>query len=413
MIPLPRAHVLAPFLLMAVGGFLATVDLLHTSFPVWQHLSVALHERLWLPGTALVGLSALLAVLTHPRGSMLHTPVYPRAGVRDFLAQAGVVTVFSLIGYAVGLLPVLIRGARHASWGHMHFVDAVIAVAGMALLVGSGYAVGMVVGRMMVIPLAIIAAFLLLGITVEPWWRPWGLVVPVRGIEADTRFITSPFTAIFAVLATAVALVFLSYLVQCRLRGGRSYLTWGLALCALVVTAFVWRPEIYVVDPGLEQRCHENQGVQVCLHAAHLPAQVDVDEVVTRLHQAGLGGSLREVNDRAVVNRDDPRAGEAFVDIFTGPFSENTIPASTEEGVAYSAVNSLITHGCVWSKEDAPMQNRDAVANLRNNVVYLAGYEALLDDSWNAGVRLSAQEVESIMARHAEDIYACRWDGTP
>ncbi|KQB83595.1 hypothetical protein Cocul_01665 [Corynebacterium oculi] len=51
--------------------------------------------------------------------------------------------------------------------------------------------------------------------------------------------------------------------------------------------------------------------------------------------------------------------------------------------------------------------------NLRNNVLYLAEYEALLDDSWSAGVRFSAQEVESIMARHEEDIYACRWDGTP
>ncbi|WPF66830.1 MULTISPECIES: hypothetical protein [unclassified Corynebacterium] len=409
---LPRAHVFAPFLLMAVGGFLATVDLLRTSFPVWQHLSVALHEGLWLPGTALVGLSVLLAVLTHPRGSMLHTPVHPRAGVWDFLAQAGVVAASSLIGYAVGLLPVLIRGARYASWGHVHFVDVIIAVAGIALLVGSGYAVGMLAGRMMMIPLAMIVTFLLLGITVEPLWRPWGLVVPVRGIEADTRFVTSPFTAIFAVLATAVALVFLSHLLRHRLRGGRGYFTWGLALCAVVTTAFVWRPEIYVVDPGLEQRCHEVQGTQVCLHAAHLPAQADVDEVVARLQRAGLGESLREVNDRSVVDRDDPRAGEAFVDIFTGPFSENTIPASTEEGVAYSAVNSLITHGCVWSKEDAPTQNRDAVMNLRNNALYLAGYEAVLDDSWSAGVRFSAQEVASIMARHAEDIDACRWDGT-
>ncbi|MEK0373249.1 hypothetical protein [Corynebacterium mastitidis] len=413
MISLPRTHFLAPFLLMAVGGFLATVDLLHTSFPVWQHLSVALHERLWLPGTVLVGLSVLLAVLTHPQGSMLHTPVHPRAGVRDFLVQAGVVTASSLLGYAVGLLPVLIRSVRYASWGHTHFTDVIIVVAGIALLVCCGYAVGMLTGRMMVIPLAVIVTFLLLGITVEPLWRPWGLVVPVRGIESDTRFVTSPFTAIFAVLATALVLVFLSYLVHCRLRGGRGYLTWGLALCALVATAFIWRPEIYVVDPGLEQRCHETQGVQVCLHAAHLPARSDVDEVVTSLQQAGLSGSLREVNDRAVVDRDDPRVGEVFVDIFTGPFSENTIPASTQEGVAYSAVNSLITHGCVWLKEDAPMRNRDAVVNLRNNVLYLAGYEAVVDDFWSSGVRLSAQEVESIMARHAEDIYSCRWDGTP
>lgn len=220
MVSPPKTHVLAPFLLMAVGGFLATMDLLHTSFPVWQHLSVALHERLWLPGTALVGLSAFLAVLTHPRGSMLHTPVHPRAGAWDFLTQAGAVTAFSLIGYAVGLLPVFIRGARYASWGHIHLTDVMIAVAGIALLACCGYAVGMLVGRMMVVPLVVIVTFLLLGITVEPLWRPWGLVVPVRGVEADTRFVTSPFTAIFAVLATVVAVLFLGYLVQSRLRGG-------------------------------------------------------------------------------------------------------------------------------------------------------------------------------------------------
>lgn len=408
--------------LMAVASFFATRSQLAGVYSLWASVSGAWHESLWLSGAGLAAGAALIgAVFVPHRGSPAGAANLARLGPGLPLRHGSAMALWALAGHAVGLLPVHLEAWRHASWGGVSLSDVAIGVAGIFALVLLGYSAGLALQHWAAAGLVGLLSFVVMALPSEPLWRPLGLVLPVRQFVAQPRFEVSTSPAVFNVLA-AVALCLAAahgamWLRTRRTvrRSGRSAAAWGIAVVALTGTAFLWRPETYVLDRPLPSTCQDVNGIEVCLHKANAPALPEASRTVRTLQAAGLGPVLQLVVDEELAEGDVPPEGEAWINVDPGPWSPRSYTQSLPQDVAATLTSSLILSPC-YDADSAPISTHDTHRALYRRVLQLAGYDQLVrqtvvsEELQKATERLGPSQIGSLLDTYSAETQSCSLD---
>ena len=291
--PGPRWVFPAAGAFMAAGSFLATRGILGSDYVTWSAVAAAWHESLWIPGSVAAGAAAALGAAYFPRASPVAAPIRPRVDAGLFLVHGLALAVWLCLGHALGLVPVHVAAARQATAGAMAGQDVAVGVAGVTTLALVGFCLGAAVRHWVIAPGVAVLVFAVMGLPSEPLFEPIGLLLPVRQWVSSPRFELNPPTAVFAVVASiAICLLAASVAAWAGSGGsvrrqGRPVLACLAAVVALTLIAFVWRPELSVVDRPVLRVCQQVDGTQVCLHAANQPSMADTVDVVARLRAAG------------------------------------------------------------------------------------------------------------------------------
>lgn len=363
---------------MAVGSLLATMEILKSDYVTWFVVTTTWHESLWITGAIAAGGAAALGAAYFPRASPVAAPIRPRVNVGLFLIHGLALALWLCMGHALGLTPIHIAAAREATAGALALQDVVIGLSGLTALTVIGFCIGAAVRHWVIAPAVAVLVFVIMGLPQEPLFRPIGLLLPVRQWSSSARFEVNPPTAVFAVVASVgiclLAASFAAWVGARRTvrRQGMPLFAWLAAVVALVVTAFLWRPELTVVDRPVESVCQDVDDTRVCLHAANQPAMARTVDVVSRLRAAGLSPVLRNVTDFDFSDHDLPQAGEAFVRFDPSPrdrrFSARTISDQVASGVAESFTRDRCS-------PDRGNDDHDIATALYLRILKLAGFE--------------------------------------
>ncbi|GAA8852708.1 hypothetical protein DUHN55_41900 [Helicobacter pylori] len=404
---------------MAVSTFVATRGQLAAAYPLWANVSAAWHESLWMTGAVAAAGAAGVACLLFPPRSALDIPTRPKVSERLLLRHGLLLGAWFLLGHVSGLVPIHIAAWRGATAGRLSLSDVAVGVVGVLVLTLVGFSVGALVRTPVVIPIIGLVLFGLMSLPMEPLFRPVGLVLPVRQVSASPRFETSQYTAVYAVLAAiALAWAVVAVVTWARarrsVRNNRSGTAMAVTAALLLVGgAFMWRPELYVVDRPVASVCSDRSGTWICLHEANLPAEADVTRTVAALRRAGLSQALRRVSDAAAVDRDRSRRDEALIHLDPGPFDSSFYASTLEEQVADQVVSEFTVGGCA-GRQHVKIRNYDTLRALQQRILELAGFGSLLEgqapvEATAAKVfaGMTAPQIADFIAENEEAIRGC------
>jgi hypothetical protein len=406
--------------IMAAGSVLATRGILGSDYVTWSAVAGAWHESLWITGSVAAGVAAALGATYFPKASPVAAPIRPRVDAGLFLIHGSALAVWLCLGHALGLVPVHVAAARQATAGAMAGQDVVVGLAGLTALALIGFCLGAAVRHWVAAPAVAVLAFAVMSLPNEPLFRPVGLLLPVRQWVSSPRFELNPPTAVFAVVASiGICLLAASVAVWAGSRGsvrrqGRPLLTWLAVVGALTLTAFLWRPELSVVDRPVPRVCQQVDDTQVCLHAANQPAMARTVDVVARLRAAGLSPVLQQVTDIAVSDRDIPRTGEAFIRLDPSPRDRRFLAATIPEQVAFQVSEAVTLGGCLQPGQTA--DGYDIATVLYARVLQLAGFEELGSafgpplppPAARKLITMNAEQVATFVQTNQELIRSCR-----
>lgn len=367
---------------MAVGSLLATMKILKSDYVTWFVVTATWHESLWITGAIAAGGAAALGAAYFPRASPVAAPIRPRVNVGLFLIHGLALALWLCMGHALGLTPIHIAAAREATAGALALQDVVIGLSGLTALTVIGFCIGAAVRHWVIAPAVAVLVFVIMGLPQEPLFRPIGLLLPVRQWSSSARFEVNPPTAVFAVVASVgICLLAASFAAWAGARRtvrrqGDPLFAWLAAVVALVVTAFLWRPELTVVDRPVESVCQDVDDTRVCLHAANQPAMDRTADVVSRLRAAGLSPVLRNVTDVDFSDHDLPRAGEAFVKFDPSPRNRRFAAGTISDQVAFQVTESSTRFGC---SPDRGNDDHDIATALYLRILKLAGFEEVAE----------------------------------
>ncbi len=388
--------------LMAAGSLLATRDVLGSQYVTWSAVSAAWHESLWLPGSAAAGLAAALGAAYFPKGSPVTAPIRARVGAGLFLVHGLALAAWLCLGHLLGLVPIHVAAVRQATAGALAVQDVVVGVAGLITLAVTGFCLGAAVRHWVIGPMVAILFFGLMGLPYEPLFRPIGLLLPVRQWVSSPRFELNPATAVFAVVASiGICLLAVSVASWAGSRGsvrsqGRPLVTWLTAVAALATVAFLWRPELVVVNRPVPRECQQVDGVQICLHTANLPAMASTIDVVQRLRAAGLSPILHQVTDIAASDHVVARAGEALIRL-DPRISDRRLAATITDQVAFQVAETITLSGCF--QHDRYVEGYDIATVVYARVLQLAGFETLAAAFGPAETPPAAEEISAMNAQ--------------
>lgn len=415
--PLPGWVFPVVAVVMAGLTFAVNLALLRSEFPLWSEVSIAWHEGVWIPG-------AVLAMLAMPIGAALSqkaSPVVPggrpREGAVLTLGHAVVLGCWAAVGHAVGMVPAVVRAVRGATWGVLGWQDVVVGSVGVVLLAVVGVGAGVVLRQWWWAPVVGFVVFVVMGVPNPPAWRPLGLFMPVAQFEDSTRFELAAGPVVFGVIAMTCLAVAITQLVTWVRRRGAAYqrpgeaVVWSGAVLVLGVTAFVWRPELYVVDRPVPRACEQSEGVEVCLHEANEPAREAVTTAATSLAEAGLAPVMRDVTDHDVAETDRPGRGEALVDINTGPFGPRNYTQNVREVAADSIVFWFTTAQC---PVNIPIEQGQPSRALWARLMELGGFDRLTvgqspGNEAAAGFfnGMDAEQLTTWVEEHQDEVATC------
>lgn len=418
--PGPRWVFPAAGALMAAGSFLVTRGILGSDYVTWSAVATAWHESLWITGSVAAGVAAALGATYFPRASPVAAPIRPRVDASLFLIHGLALAVWLCLGHALGLVPVHVAAARQATAGAMAFQDVVVGLAGVTALALIGFCLGAAVRHWVIAPAVAVLAFAVMGLPSEPLFTPVGLLLPVRQWVSSPRFELNPPTAVFAVVASiGICLLAASIASWAGSRGsvrrqGRPLLTWLAAVAALAVIAFVWRPELSVVDHPVPRVCQQVDSTQVCLHAANQPAMARTVDVVARLRAAGLSPILHQVTDIAVSDHTIPRPGEALIRLDPSPRDRSFFAVTIPDQVAAGISEGVLLGGCLQPGQT--IDSYDIATVLYNRVLQLAGFEQLAGGvgppepppAARKLTTMNAEQVVTFVQTNQESIRSCR-----
>lgn len=378
--PLPRW--LNPLVAVVVTAMtvVATQGLLQSEYATWFAVSTGWHEALWLPGSILTGICALLGAQFSTPRSPVDPGWRPREGSWTVLAHGLALGCWAAVGHAVGMAPSVLRALSEAAWGSLAWADVLVGSVGVVTLSVVGFSIGLVLRRWIFAPLVSLLSFVILALPNDPLLRPLALITPVRHFTTMPRFELTAATSVYTMVAGAVLCVATAHLItwarsrRAAHQGAMDTVVWVGTLVALGAVGFVWRPEFYAVDRPVPVVCHAAQETTVCLHAANLPAAADADDVVAALSRAGAGPLIAAVTDRSVAEADTPTPGEVFVEFDAGPFNERMLARSTSDVVAEQISAGATVDHC---EPYAPIVTIDASSALQARLLELAGYDRL------------------------------------
>lgn len=353
--PLPGAYSLialvAIFALSAVSSFAA----ISARYPRWADESAAWHDRLVAVGPAIAFWAAIVGWSVGGRGSVFLTLGVGRR-LRQFLTHVSMLSVWSLVAYALGQIPSLVWTARAATWGHPYIADAVVAVASIVGCVVLGFTLGALLParRWLVLPVIVVALWLVAPVIME---RAFSVITPTHFWPTGPSFAPNPAVTLFFVITvvalTGCAMVLWQARSTAALHVG-SLVMLGVALLALVATPFVWRPELFVAAPGADPLCDASGGTRICVHPAHQRSMPVLTAQVEALQRAGLTGYMGSVSDMAITGSKRPYSPTA-IDIYISP-------ESTADDMLQQLSDQTLGMGACPMGTDPDSQRRNAIA---------------------------------------------------
>lgn len=416
--PFPRWVNPAIGIVMATLTFAVNRSLLDAEYVLWAQVSAAWHESLWIPGSILAMMAALVGALLAQSASPVTPGSRPKEGVVIPLIHGGAVGLWAALGHAAGMTPAMVRGARESTWGVLQWQDVVVGGVGVIVLAVVGYCAGLVLRRWVFTPLVGLFVFVILFLPEPPLLRPLGLFVPVRQFQTTPRFELTAATTVFSVVAMATLALAAGHVATWLRRRSAAYqgvgeaVTWMGAVLILGVVAFGWRPEFYTVDRPVPRRCEQSFSVQVCLHAANEAARADITDAMTALQRAGLRPILTRVTDDAVAESDRPGPGEALLDLDPGPFSKRMHLQSVRSLAADRISAWLVSERC---RRRPDVSSVDASQALQVRMLTLAGFDDIVE-GYGGGVvgpaaeffaGMDAAGLTDWVEQHAQQIKTC------
>lgn len=414
---------LPAMLIMTLGTFTMTSGQLRADYPLWSMVSAAWHESLWIPGSVLATVAALIACSICPRHSTLDNVTRPRSGTIEILRFSGLISMWALLGHALGLVPIHVMAFMYATYGHIDLADIIIGIVGIFFLCSVGFSFGFLTRRHALAPLFGLAMFGIMGLIQEPIFRPLALIFPVRQYIGTTRFETNSLTSLYSIIASLTVALTTVFVVT-WIRSRRSVfgkwfetLAWSVVSLGLIAVAFVWRPELVIVDRPVPIDCFMDDQTKVCLHRANLSAKRDVTKAIDSLQGAGLEELMVSVMDYAAVERDYPDAFEVFLDIAPQPRGARALAKTLEEQAAYDIAMQLTLRPCAGNKS-ANSASRETAFALSNRLLTLAGYHQLATDGPQQGTAVDlfstfdAASAAVFISEHKSDIENCSLNPT-
>lgn len=403
---------------MALISFLLNRSLLAAAYPTWSAISSAWHESLWISGSVAAAGASVLGSLLFTRRSAVTSTLRPRLNAGLFLAHSLSLTMWLFLGHCLAMAPAVVWAAREATYGQLDWQGPVVALVGLGTVVTTGLTAGVLLGRWLLAPVVGLLAFVIMTLPNGPTLRPLGLFLPARQFVASIRFELNVATTVFAVLGCLVLCMWAATVARYVLsRGGRhgnrrDVVIWTGACLAMLVTAFAWRPELYVVDRPVAQTCRTTDGgIEICLHQANLTAFDDVEAVTTRLAAEGLAPVLTRVTDYATSDREygSARSGEAFLSLRPGPAAPGMLAGTVRQQVADEVSAGVTTNHCLFTSSS--IASADAVRAVQRRVLELSGFEALAASIFEAEesvVRdMSSDELQQYLRENQEAIASC------
>lgn len=404
---------------MAVGSFLATMKVLDSDYVTWFVVTTAWHESLWSTGAIAAGGAAALGAAYFPKASLAAAPIRPRVNGGLFLIHGLALALWLCMGHALGLTPIHIAAAREATAGALALQGVVIGLSGLTALTVIGFCIGAAVRHWAIAPAVAAFAWAIMYLPYEPLFRPIGLLLPVRQWSSSARFEINPPTAVFAAVASvgicllAASLAAWAGARRTVRREGKPLFVWLAAVVALVVTAFLWRPEMTVVDRPVGSVCQDVDDTRVCLHAANQPAMAQTAEVVSRIRAAGLSPVLRNVTDFDFSDHRLPLAGEALVKFDPSPRHRRFAARTISDQVALHVTESLTRNRCSLDSGNDDIAITDA---LFFRILKLAGFgelaEVMLGEPSSVVAQplatMSSEQLTKFVDINQELVHSCR-----
>lgn len=406
---LPASAVVA-----AVLSWVVTLRLLSAPYQLWATTSSVWHEALWTTAPVSAGVAALCATLLVQRGSVVYQSTRVRVGLPALTRAALACSGWAVLGHLVGVAPLTMATFSTATTGGPRVQDLALGVVGMGALTVLGFGIGAVARHWAVAPVVTAALGGILALPHGADFRPVALLMPVQQWPASPRFVLTPWTTLFTL--TFLILLACWALAVAGSRSGRPHdgrARWlTVAVLALVVVAFVWRPEFYRVDAPVPSVCEDREGVRVCVHEAYSHSMSEVSETVASLQRSGTAPMLTQVTGRAVAEHPEPQEGEAFVRIDVVPERDNFVTQGIEDQVALQITEQLFEAPC--SRGGASVVSYDVLRALQIAVLEGSGRTELSARLGSPGdadaLRLltAPDSVEAVVSTYPAEIAACR-----
>ncbi|WP_026877185.1 DUF5336 domain-containing protein [Jiangella gansuensis] len=303
-------------LMVALAVLIHSWSLINWPVADWVSVSAEFHESLVVAGPLLAGCAAWTAGVFTGRRSVVCPPSAARSGVPIAARHLTVLVAAGLLGYALGLAPVLVSTATRATMGGPDLLVLMGSVAALGAFVAIGYLAGAALPRSLSVVAAVIVsfAFVLAGGGGSTAWAlspVWLTGLAVAGYQENTTL--SLFRLLFFVLLAVCCATAAARWVFGRSPTSLRTSTSGLlvlALPAALAMIAVNRPiDPLVRDVAAPRACEDVGHVQVCVHQANTAILDPLTQVVSRtLDAAGPAVSqpVQQVLDAVLWEENPP-----------------------------------------------------------------------------------------------------------
>lgn len=415
--PLSAWSVVVPAVLILGTGFALTVE----SFawrPEWQQTSAFAHEHLSLVAP-IAAASSYYRFATLAQASSIFAASRlddtPQAENRDTFFRVWLV---SAVAYTLALLPIFVVTARTANYGQPDLSAVATGYIGLAFAVAFGQLLANVLPHPVFTAGAAVAMFLVLQLP-QTINGTLAAALPVQWDLPRLNEYENPIAVAFrclALLSVAVAMVIASRVVGRVNRWGFGH---GAALGAvlgfvLMLTVSASYPPVRLLPHAqLPARCEVVQGMDVCVHVAHLDDLAAMTSTVGRLVEAygKKPEGVSAVIDRAALPADSlPGEGIVAIQLNFGDSAVDAVSVPLADTMAgyLSCLEELDRGASPVSVED----RIDRAAELGSWLRYSAGvqlpgelYEPAPESFFG---RQSLATVQSWISSNEEAIADCR-----
>ena len=401
-----------PALAVMAATILFTSPLLSWPVADWAAVSARTHTAVVYAGPLAAATSCLLAARFNQRQSLLASPVLARAGSRLAAAQFLSCLGTLLVGYLLGLAPVLADAVTRASWGSL---DLLALASGGAALVGytaAGYLAGTVLPSPLLPPIVALVTFLAIQLPAVTSPDRRSLLTPMDHSPPEAGFHENPTALLFRIgwfaLVAAVGWYTAGLVLADRRPDRRWPGRWALLPPLVPLLAAVVAVPVLATGPVPDVRpaayCRDLPVARICLHPAHRSNMDEVARITTTLLTlTGRGGGTSPspllVNDQAL-------AGPATVQLL--------LPASQRATDYVAAALTDLVTGARYCPEPAddsrhPRQRlADVVAGWLQTRSGVAAENAPYDQDLSP--RLAAvpdQRVTAWLSTHRTELARC------
>lgn len=431
-----------PALVIAALAWTGTRSLARERYGTWVQTSAQFHEALAFCGPVAAAAASFYGARLAVRGSVLSLPSSPRVGWRTAVRHIGVLSMYCVLGYLVGLVPLVAFTADSASSGTFETWPAVTGIVALSLCVAAGYALGVTAKSTLFVPISALVTFLFLQLP-NYLSSAWAASIPLQAISPEPGQYENPpvvlYRLVFAAVAIAALIVVAAVAVSGRGRYGR-VLPIVIALIApvLLLTAPLGSaPALFALEEQSPRSCMTTpQDVEVCTHQAHIgDLEALAGNVDSVLQSYGPGAhTVRYVYDRALeystphaqngivwvgISRGEPNRGFGVQDLAAALAGQSNCPMTVDEAGRLSPQAAFASELAFWltldSGPDAWSVNAliHAESGEEEGPSLPVAEEATPNGRPGFGMidarlaRMSRDEIQQFVADHADRIATC------